>query len=249
MGIMEQAMTSFAAGLALGGRIPILHSITPFLVERPYEQIKVDFGYQNLGGKFVSVGGSYDYSKLGATHHSPADVSLILGIPGFKVFLPSNSDELENFLRSDLPSEGLSYFRLAEAEVQHNLNLAEFPLVDQKSKNLIIAFGTSIEHGLSVARDLSSNLLYVNQLSTEYNALVSEHLIHSKYKKIALIQPFYQGSVGFLFQEAFESAEILDIGVPRQFIRGYGTPNELSYELGLDYRAVRNKVAGFFSAT
>lgn len=247
MGIMEQAMTSFAAGLALEGRIPILHSITPFLIERPYEQIKVDFGYQNLGGKFVSVGGSFDYSRLGATHHSPADISLVLGIPEFKIFLPSNSDELESFLRGDLTSKSLSYFRLSEDEVKHNLNFSKFPQVDNKSQNLIIAFGISVELGLAVANELSTNLIYINQLSPNFNAQVLEHLIQREYRNIVLIQPFYEGSTSFLFQKAWGGANILDIGVPRQFIRSYGNRDEISKELGLDLTSVRNKVAEFIS--
>ena len=87
-GILEQGMISFAAGLSKMGFIPIIHTIAPFIVNRSFEQIKIDFGYQKLKGKFVTIGSSYDYAALGCTHHSPEDINLMINIP-MQIFLKS----------------------------------------------------------------------------------------------------------------------------------------------------------------
>ena len=111
VGIMEQTMVGVAAGFAMEGFHPIAHSLSPFMAERPYEQLKLDFGYQGLGGTFVGVGGSYDYASSGGTHHSPADAGVMLGIPGMEVLVPGHGDEVDQLLRSSYANGRPTYVR------------------------------------------------------------------------------------------------------------------------------------------
>jgi len=64
-GIAEQAVVGMASGMAMEGLIPVVYTITPFLLERPYESIKLNVMQQKQNVKLVSYG---DYPDLGPTH-------------------------------------------------------------------------------------------------------------------------------------------------------------------------------------
>ena len=65
MGLCEQSIISIAAGMAAGGLRPVVYSITPFVLERPFEQIKIDIDEQRLP---VILVGNSDYPSHGPTH-------------------------------------------------------------------------------------------------------------------------------------------------------------------------------------
>ena len=112
IGICEQSMVSIAAGMSIEGLKPIIHTIAPFLVERAYEQIKVDLGYQHTDVTLVTVGGTYDYSDLGCTHHCYNDIALMRSIPNMEVYTPSCEEDLVYCLPEILSNESPCYVRL-----------------------------------------------------------------------------------------------------------------------------------------
>src|SRR3954468_20599566 len=81
VGIAEQTMIGAAAGLALRGRIPIVHALATFLTLRAFEFIRTDVGIGGLPVKLVGTVPGFLSEANGPTHQALEDVALMRGIP------------------------------------------------------------------------------------------------------------------------------------------------------------------------
>ncbi len=79
VGAAEQTMMGVAVGLALSGKIPVVYSITPFLLYRPFETIRNYVDHEGIPVKLIGSGRDKDYSHDGFSHHAQDDRL----IPGF----------------------------------------------------------------------------------------------------------------------------------------------------------------------
>ncbi len=244
VGIMEQTMIGVAAGFALEGFHPITHSITPFLVERPYEQLKDDFGLQGLGGTFVSTGASYDYSTEGGTHHSPADAAVLLQIPGFEVIAPGHPDEVDALLRATYANGRPTYLRLA---VTGNANAVEvrpgrMEVVRRGDRATIVAVGPMFDRTMAAVRDLDVTVCYAT--TVEPFDVMTLQSVAGRAPVVITVEPWYEGTLGASVANALRHvpSRIFSVGVPRRFPTAYGTPAQHDAENGLDAGGIRRQV-------
>ena len=108
----EEVEKKHGAGLALTGMRPIVHTFASFLVERPFEQVKLGFGHQGVGGVLVSSGGSFDIAAGGRTHQAPGDVALLDTLPGINIHTPGTAAEVDAAIRTAVADDGLHYVRV-----------------------------------------------------------------------------------------------------------------------------------------
>ncbi|MFA5137840.1 MAG: hypothetical protein WC728_01315 [Elusimicrobiota bacterium] len=111
MGISEQDMVSFAGGLALAGKIPVVNTYASFY-KRAYEQV---FTNQSEGRKVLYAGhyAGLCYHTDGKSHQSLNDLSLMRTVPGLIVVEPVDEAQTRGYLRWALrKAPGSVYFRL-----------------------------------------------------------------------------------------------------------------------------------------
>jgi transketolase len=121
VGVAEQNAVALAAGLAREGHLPWVYSSAPFVVLRPYEQIRTDVCLHKLPVKLVGNAGGYGHGIMGATHHALEDLGAMRVLPNMRVYVPLTAadvdqvvglmaeDPLPNYLRlnssAQLPEE------------------------------------------------------------------------------------------------------------------------------------------------
>ena len=118
MGICEQSLIGVASGMALEGLKPWVYTITPFLIERPFEQIKLDIDQQKANVKLV---GFADYPSLGPTHSELNAKKLSELFKNIKSFFPKNSKETEKFILNCYKIKGPTFLSLkSDKEIGKN---------------------------------------------------------------------------------------------------------------------------------
>ena len=109
MGICEQSIISVSSGMALEGLKPWVYTITPFLIERPFEQVKMDIDQQNVNVKLV---GFADYPTLGPTHSEINGKALMKLFNNITSFFPKNGNETEMITREAYEKNGPAFISL-----------------------------------------------------------------------------------------------------------------------------------------
>ena len=243
VGIREQLMTGVAGGLALTGMRPYLHSYAPFLVDRAYEQIKLDLGHQDVGAVLVSIGASYDGAREGYTHQSPGDVALLDTLDGWTVHVPGHHDEVPAMLRDASRHDDRVYVRLSEQENSRAYADSGRLRVIKRGGPLIVAVGPMLDPVLEATRDLDVTVAYTNTprpLDAEGLRLLAEG-------EVVMVEPYLAGTSARQVAEALGGVphRVLHLGVGRAEVRRYGTWRDHARAHGLDAAGLRAPITEF----
>ncbi|MBK8010199.1 MAG: transketolase [Deltaproteobacteria bacterium] len=111
VGIAEQTLIGAAAGLALRGKIPVVHALSAFLTMRAFEFIRTDVGIPGLPVKLVGSVAGFLSEANGPTHQALEDVALMRVIPNMQIYCPSDEADLLDMLPSFVESKHPAYLR------------------------------------------------------------------------------------------------------------------------------------------
>ena len=254
VGIREQLLVSTAAGLALTGLRPMVHTFGSFLVERAFEQIKLDFCHQGVGGVLVGMGGSFDASSAGRTHQSPGDVALLDTLPEVAIHAPGTPDETEAALRAAMSGNGLHYLRVVEQTNATSFAPGRLHVLRQGAGPVVVVFGPLLDAARAATDGLDATVLYSPTVrpfdATGLRAALPAALpgvTPAVVPEVVVVEPWLAGTSTWVVAEALAGLphRVLALGVSRQELRRYGTPAEHQSAHGLDPAGLRRSITAF----
>jgi transketolase len=251
VGIREQLMIGVAAGLSLGGYRPVAHSYTPFLVERPWEFLKLDLGHNDLGAVLVSIGASYDAARAGRTHQAPEDVALVAALPGWTIHVPGHVDEADRLFRQALGGDGRTYLRLSEETNHARVDPGWLKVLRRGSAGapLVVAVGPTLTPVLEATSDRDVTVAYIATVRPFPHEELRGALADGT--DVVLVEPYQAGTSAAEIAVALRDRphRLLALGVPNEELRRYGTGAEHRAVHGLDTAGIAHSLESFFETS
>lgn len=262
VGIAEQHAMTSAAGLALGGKHPVVALYSTFL-NRAFDQLLMDVGLLHLPVTVVLDRSGITGSD-GASHNGVWDLALTSIVPGIQVAAPRDSDTLRELLREavDIDS-GPTVVRFPKGELPAPIQaidtlddgtdvLAYLDTgIEDAPDVLLVAVGERAGAVLAAAQRLLEWGVNVTVVDPRWIVPISQSLValaDDHDLVITIEDGVIHGGVGSLLSDALNSAEIdtprRQIAVPQKYLE-HASRNQLLNELDMDVDGMVDTITGW----
>jgi transketolase len=255
MGIAEQNMASTAAGLALAGMIPFIHSFAVFASGRIYDQLRSSVCIPNLPVRICgSSAGLSDFGD-GKTHQGVEDAALMRALPNMTVLCPADSIELEKMMDCLLDWPGPVYLRINRNDLPFvyppgvPYSIGKVTRLRDGSHAAIFASGIMVSKALEAAANLapegiSARVLDVGTLKPLDRDAVIRHA-DGVDAIVTAEEHSVIGGLGSAVVEALRGvahAPVEFVGIPDSFGTSAESYDELLAHFGLTAEAISQAV-------
>lgn len=244
IGIFEDAMMSVAAGMSSRGLYPTIFGIQPYLIERAYEQIKMDMAYQKYGVNVVGTGAAVDYSKYGYSHYCAEDVLLIKQLPGCEFIAAGTPNEFEKLFEQTYRNGHPTFFRVSDhpnTRYDIDVKFGKANVIKQGKKATVIAVSVTLDMVMEVCESEDVTVLYYTTLEPfDYETLAN----NCDSGKILVVEPEFEGSLLLDIHKALPRRKLIieNVAFPREIFRNYGTYDDKLAFYGFKNEKIREKL-------
>ena len=254
VGIAEEHAVTFAAGLALGGMIPVVAVYSSFL-QRAVDQIIEDVCLQNLHVIFA-VDRAGLVGSDGETHQGCFDLTYLSMIPNMTVMAPKNKWELSDMMKFAVQYQGPIAIRYPRGEAYDGLEEYREPICKGRSEVLfegkdiaLLAVGSMVKTGVQVCKMLMEdgenptlvNARFVKPLDEKLlSQLAEQHKLFVTMEENVAAGGF-GSQVADYMRRMHPEVRVLTIALPDSFIE-HGNPEKLKEKAGIDGVSVYRKI-------
>ncbi|MFM5155494.1 1-deoxy-D-xylulose-5-phosphate synthase [Aeromonas veronii] len=255
--IAEQHAVTFAAGLAIADKKPVVAIYSSFL-QRAYDQVIHDVALQDLPVLFA-----IDRAGLvgadGPTHQGAFDISFLRTVPNMVVMTPSDENECRQMLYTGYLHQGPAAVRyprgssLSDAPISSEMQalaLGKGRILREGKGTAILAFGTLLHHAKAAAEVLDATLVDMRFVKPMDEALVlSLAASHDHFVTIEdnAIMGGAGSAVNELLMRSKQCKPVLNLGLPDRFVE-QGTQQEIYALLGLDDVGIQRSIESWLQA-
>jgi transketolase len=254
-GITEQTMIGAAAGLALRGRIPVVHALAAFLTMRAFEFVRTDLGIANLSVKLSGFIPGLLSDGNGPTHQAIEDISIMRGIPNVTVFAPADEDDLVKMLPLIWQSKQPAYTRINTRKTWYNhtpFTLGKAEVIAEGHDITILTYGLLFEQALIATDILKSEGLSVGLINMRSLKPVDEQAILKASAQsnlvVTLEDHFLTGGLYSIVAEVLlkhqTTARVLPIALNNKWFKPALLPDVLQHE-GFTGKQIAEQILGY----
>jgi transketolase len=240
-GITEQTMIGMACGLALRGRIPIVHALAPFLTMRAFEFIRTDAGIAHLPVKLSGYIPGFLSDGNGPTHQAIEDVSIMRGIPGMEVYCPADENDLVGMLSHVWKTPAPAYVRINHRKgnyVHAPYRPGKAEIVAEGKDLTLLVYGFLFEQALRTREILEASGLSVGMINMRsLKPLDEEPVLRAAAGSLLLVTIEDHLQTGGLYSILAElllrhrmTAEVLSLSLGEKWFRPGSLPQVLEHE-------------------
>lgn len=256
LGIAEQNLVGFSAGMAREGLNVFAATYASFITSRTLDQIRVNMAYMNLGVKLIGVGGGLAEGDLSATHMGLEDLGVMRMLPNIAVVCPADAAEAVKVMQYMANYNGSAYIRLTAKENvpmvytnEYDFVLGKVNILKDGNDVAILATGSIVAECLKAAKlldekGISSSVVDVHTIKPLDIDYIKSILT---YKLIVTVEEHMKsgglgGAVAEVISQFSYSPRLIRIGIDDYY------PNATEYSIllqkcGLNCEAIAERIS------
>jgi transketolase len=251
MGMAEQNMLGFAAGLAREGFRPFVHTFAVFLYRRPYDQLAMSIAYPSLPVRLIGFLPGIT-TPGGVTHQAIEDVAVLRSVPNLTILETGDATEVESVLDVADAVDGPVYVRMLRGEVprlfppEEPMRLGRSRVLSEGDDLTVVTAGITTEEAMRATRVLADRGVGLTHVHVSTHKPFGDHALRdavlgARHGVVTLENHTVVGGLGTSVAELIAASgraqRLVKLGLDDTFAHGASRPH-LMREYGLDATAL-----------